>query len=92
MLSAQARDEQLAQSFLQAVTDLAAPYLNNTVHLLGPVPAPMAKRASFYRYQLLMQSSQRADLQALLDKLIPELAKLKFKVRWSLDVDPVDLQ
>jgi hypothetical protein len=28
----------------------------------------------------------------LLDKLIPELAKLKFKVRWSLDVDPVDLQ
>ncbi len=92
LLSAQARDEQLAQSFLQAVTDLAAPYLNNTVHLLGPVPAPMAKRASFYRYQLLMQSPQRADLQALLDKLIPELAKLKFKVRWSLDVDPVDLQ
>ena len=92
LLNAQARDEQLAQSFLQAVTDLAAPYLNNTVHLLGPVPAPMAKRASFYRYQLLMQSPQRADLQALLDKLIPELAKLKFKVRWSLDVDPVDLQ
>jgi primosomal protein N' (replication factor Y) len=62
--------------------------------LLGPVPAPMAKRASFYRYQLLMQSPQRGDLQTLLDKLIPELAKLKIaaKVRWSLDVDPIDLQ
>ncbi|MCX7067996.1 MAG: primosomal protein N' [Methylococcales bacterium] len=92
LLNVQARDEQLAQSFLQAVIDLAAPELNNTVHLLGPVPAPMAKRAGFYRYQLLMQSAQRADLQVLLDKLTPQLAKLKFKVRWSLDVDPVDLQ
>ncbi|MEI6706863.1 MAG: primosomal protein N' [Methylococcales bacterium] len=92
LLNVQARDESLPQTFLQAVIDLATPHLNNTVHLLGPAPAPMAKRASFYRYQLLMQSSQRCDLQALLDKLIPELAKLKFKVRWSLDVDPVDLQ
>jgi primosomal protein N' (replication factor Y) len=92
LLNVQARDESLPQTFLQAVIDLATPNINNTVQLLGPVPAPMAKRASFYRYQLLMQSLQRGDLQALLDKLIPELAKLKFKVRWSLDVDPVDLQ
>jgi primosomal protein N' (replication factor Y) len=94
LLSAQARDESLAQTFLQAVIDLATPDLNNTVQLLGPVPAPMAKRASFYRYQLLMQSQQRNDLQTLLDKLMPELAKLKIaaKVRWSLDVDPIDLQ
>jgi primosomal protein N' (replication factor Y) len=53
----------------------------------------MTKRAGFYRYQLLLQSPQRPDLHTLLDKLIPEVAKLKIapKVRWSLDVDPADL-
>jgi len=41
----------------------------------------------------LFQSGQRPDLQSLLTTLIPEVAKLKLaaKVRWSLDVDPVDL-
>jgi primosomal protein N' (replication factor Y) len=94
LLSAEARDESLAQTFLQTVIDLATPDLNKTIQLLGPVPAPMVKRASFYRYQLLLQSSQRNGLQTLLDKIIPEVAKLKIaaKVRWSLDVDPVDLQ
>jgi primosomal protein N' (replication factor Y) len=93
LLSVQSREVELAQLFLQAVIDLAQQTPNNTVLLLGPVPAPMAKRAGFYRYQLLFQSGQRSDLQSLLTTLIPEMAKLKIaaKVRWSLDVDPVDL-
>ena len=93
LLSAEARDETLAQTFLQTVIDLAAQNPQQNVQLLGPVPAPMTKRAGFYRYQLLLQSPQRPDLHTLLDKLIPEVAKLKIapKVRWSLDVDPADL-
>jgi primosomal protein N' (replication factor Y) len=93
LLSVQARDVELAQIFLQAVIDLAVQDSKNAVQLLGPVPAPMAKRAGFYRYQLLFQSHHRPDLHTLLAKLIPEVAKLKVaaKVRWSLDVDPVDL-
>lgn len=93
LLSVQARDIDLALEFLQAVIDLAQQTPNSAVLLLGPVPAPMAKRAGFYRYQLLFQSGQRSDLQSLLTTLIPEVAKLKLaaKVRWSLDVDPVDL-
>jgi primosomal protein N' (replication factor Y) len=41
----------------------------------------------------LFQNTRRQELHALLDVLIPEIAKLKQakKVRWSLDVDPVDL-
>jgi primosomal protein N' (replication factor Y) (superfamily II helicase) len=93
LLSARARDAELPPVFLQAIIDLAAQVDNKTVLLLGPAAAPMAKRAGFHRYQLLLQSKQRSDLQALLTTLIPEVAKLKLaaKVRWSLDVDPIDL-
>ncbi|NOQ81946.1 MAG: hypothetical protein GQ548_05425 [Methylophaga sp.] len=53
----------------------------------------MAKRAGYYHFQLLLQNNQRKHLQLLLDQLIPKLYSLKEakKVRWSLDVDPVDL-
>src|SRR5699024_4322504 len=63
------------------------------VTLLGPAPAPMERRAGHYRAQLLLQGSSRAHLQQLLTAWVPELERLKTarKVRWSLDVDPVDL-
>jgi len=93
LVNAQARDVELPATFLQAVINLAAQTPKHNVLLLGPVAAPMAKRAGFHRYQLLLQSNQRSDLQTLLTTLIPAVAKLKIaaKVRWSLDVDPVDL-
>ena len=61
--------------------------------ILGPVPSPMARKAGQYRFQMLFQSDKRQDLHALLKKLIPEIERIRSsnKVRWSLDVDPVDL-
>jgi primosomal protein N' (replication factor Y) len=63
------------------------------VTLLGPVPAPMERRAGHYRAQLLLQGSSRTHLQRLLTMWVPKLEYLKTarKVQWSLDVDPVDL-
>jgi primosomal protein N' (replication factor Y) len=53
----------------------------------------MVKRAGNYHFQLLLQNSSRKNLQIMLDQLVPLLynAKEGNKVRWSLDVDPVDL-
>jgi primosomal protein N' (replication factor Y) len=61
--------------------------------VFGPVTAPMARRAGLFRFQLLLQSPQRKELHQLLDSLLPTIYALKEakKVRWSLDVDPVDL-
>lgn len=63
------------------------------VELLGPVPAPMERRAGRFRAQLLAQSRQRKMLHGFLDVWVERLATLKSarKVRWSLDVDPQDL-
>jgi primosomal protein N' (replication factor Y) len=53
----------------------------------------MERRAGRYRAQLLVQSSKRVPLHTLLSQWVEQLAesKLSKKVRWSLDVDPMDM-
>ena len=93
LLRVQAADAEMPKLFLHAVAELAREHGKSHTHVLGPVAAPMARRAGLYRYQLLFQSGRRPELHALLDVLMPLIEKLKQakKVRWSLDVDPVDL-
>jgi len=60
--------------------------------LLGPVPALIQKKSGLYRYHLLIQSSSRKSLQEALSKIIPAIYLLKQrKVRFFLDVDPLEL-
>jgi primosomal protein N' (replication factor Y) len=63
------------------------------LRLLGPVPAAMAKRAGRYHAQLLIESADRAHLHGFLGTWLPEVERLKSAraVRWSLDVDPLEL-
>ncbi|MFU8838341.1 MAG: primosomal protein N', partial [Thiohalomonadaceae bacterium] len=79
--------------FLQEVAGLARALGIPGVHILGPVPALMERRAGRYRAQLLFQAEQRAPLHQLLQQLMSQLETLKSarKTRWSLDVDPVEL-
>lgn len=65
----------------------------DTLRILGPVDAPMARKAGRYRAQLLLQSSDRAELHRSLSELRPILESdaSARKVRWSIDVDPIEL-
>ncbi|MCY3839463.1 MAG: primosomal protein N' [Gammaproteobacteria bacterium] len=59
------------------------------LELLGPAPAPIARRADRYRSQLLLLARRRRDLHLALDRL--EQADPRARgVRWSIDVDPLD--
>jgi len=93
LLRVQASDDQAPYVFLQAVCQIAGEIRKEHTRILGPVSAPMARRAGLHRFQLLFQSTIRQELHAFLDILIPKIEQLKQakKVRWSLDVDPVDL-
>jgi primosomal protein N' (replication factor Y) len=53
----------------------------------------MPRRAGWQRAQLLLSSPDRRALHATLDAVVPRLYELPEarKLRWSLDVDPVDL-
>jgi primosomal protein N' (replication factor Y) (superfamily II helicase) len=63
------------------------------VRLLGPVPAAMAKRAGRFHAQLLVEGRERRALHRFLDDWIPQIEALKSaqRVRWALDVDPLEL-
>ncbi|KGQ17832.1 Primosome assembly protein PriA [Lysobacter dokdonensis DS-58] len=63
------------------------------VDVHGPLPAPMPRRAGFQRAQLLVSAPHRRALHAALDATLPRLrdAPEGKRVRWSLDVDPIDL-
>jgi primosomal protein N' (replication factor Y) len=93
LLRVQANDAFKPKAFLEEVKMLAGRMQAEGTMVLGPVAAPMAKRAGLYRYQLLLQDTDRQGLQRLLDRLLPEIDKIKKEknLRWSLDVDPVDL-
>ena len=61
--------------------------------LLGPVPAAMAKRAGRYHAQLLIESRERPPLHQFLHGWLPriEAQRSAQRVRWALDVDPLEL-
>lgn len=92
LLRAEAPGAQAPHAFLSAAAALCARE-SSAVMALGPVPAPMERRAGRYRAQLLLQADRRADLHRLLAAWLPMVADLTEarRVRWSLDVDPVDL-
>lgn len=82
-----------AQNFLRQASELFRQHTADNTQIMGPVPAPMEKRAGRYRHQLLLQSSNRSELHNLLYKTLPLLKTLKSsrKTRWSVDIDPVEL-
>ena len=90
---ADALDSRMAQQLLETVAGQARRLSQKAVDVLGPVPAPLARRGNRYRWQLLLQSGKRGSLHTLLDRLIPAAfeTELGRKVRWAVDVDPVDL-
>ena len=91
MLRAEALLEADVQTFLREAREIFSPVPQ--VHATAPMAAPMARRAGKARGQLLLTGEQRPPLQAALGQWIPRLYALKSarKVRWSIDVDPMDL-
>ncbi len=92
LFRAEAHDPNQAHDFLKEIKNLAN--LNSSaIQLLGPISAPMPKRAGQHRTQLLLQAKHRPTLQDFLKNLLPEIEKIrgKQKVRWSLDVDPLEM-
>ncbi len=92
LLRAEATAADTAMAFLDTVAALISATGNRAVEVWGPVPATMERRAGRYRAQLVLQSEQRGALQRLLSSIVRQLETTREarRVRWSVDVDPVD--
>ncbi|MGD9107673.1 MAG: primosomal protein N' [Gammaproteobacteria bacterium] len=93
LIRAQALQEDIMMQFLDVVKETASSFVTDKVMLLGPIPSPMLRRNRYYRGQLLLQALERSDLQQIMNKLTPQIEQLKLanKVRWSVDVDPLEM-
>ena len=96
LLKAEASEMQPALQFLDGIAQFCQSFSAHNslpIEQLGPLPAPMEKRAGKYRVQLLLKTDKRGNLQALLSSLCAELESMKLprSVRFSIDVDPQDL-
>ena len=92
LLRAEGYDTKAPLRFLNEASTILLKEPDN-LEVLGPVPAPMEKRAGRYRFQLLIQSTNRVALHKALRSCAGHLETLTTgrKVRWSLDVDPQDM-
>jgi primosomal protein N' (replication factor Y) len=93
LLRADARRIEVALEFLGQAAGFGGAGRAAAVQVWGPVTAPMARRGGRERAQLLLQAAHREPLHQALDRLVEVLPTLDgaAQVRWSLDVDPIDL-
>jgi len=91
LLRADAHTRAAVDAFLAAAA-MALPDQKD-VTVAGPMPAPMPLRAGRHRGQLLLESARRGALHAAArpwQRMLGSLPEAR-RVRWSLDVDPIDL-
>lgn len=93
LLHAEAHQKVLCLDFLTEIKQRAEKLLQSSILLLGPIPAQHEKRAGKFRMQLLFQSEKRAALQHLLKTLLNDVEDMQSakKVKWMIDVDPVEV-
>ena len=67
-------------------------FSGGTANLLGPAPAPIMKKNNRYYYQLLVNTNNRKSLLSKSSEIREYIIKQKkSNMRWSIDIDPVDL-
>lgn len=65
--------------------------LNDSVQISDPIPALMEKKAGVYRAFLFLQSRSRLQLNYAMDIFIAHTEKDRTRVKWVIDVDPVEV-
>lgn len=93
ILRTDCQDADCGEQFLRDLRSNAQSQLPKGVSLIGPLPAPMQRRAGRFRSQLLVQTGDRR-LSQQAARIMSELAQslpARKGLNWSLDVDPQDM-
>ena len=88
LLRAEAPELATAIAFLEEARDILP---TDMVTINDPIPMTMTRVYNVDRAQLLVESPSRPALQAFLKEWLSLLRAMKTRVRWSLEVDPLDI-
>jgi primosomal protein N' (replication factor Y) len=88
ILRAEARSLQIALDFLGEAAHCIE---HDGITINDPIPMTVTRVANMDRAQLLVESPSRPALQLFLKGWMAALRESKARVKWSLEVDPVDI-
>ncbi len=94
LVRAEARTQEAAQAFLQAVSEAAVDVSAFEHVVLYPcVPMTIQRVADVERAQMLVESTSRAALQKFLSnwQTVLRATKVQGLIRWAMDVDPLSI-
>jgi primosomal protein N' (replication factor Y) len=93
MLRAEAKDSAGLDAFLQAAAVAGRSLNTAAIKVLGPASALIARRADHFRAHLLIETAARSTLQRFLTGWLPQVETLPGPagLRWSIDVDPLEV-
>jgi primosomal protein N' (replication factor Y) len=91
LLRAEHRQAETVAAFLDQARQLALPIARELgVTVYPPVPSALARVADMHRMQMLLESAHRGALHTMLSRWRAALATLRTRVRWAVDVDPLE--
>ena len=90
IVQAKARKYLDAENFLDNIKNLISK--NKEVKIFGPMPSAMQKKANLYNLNLIIQSKSKAKLSNVIKDCIPCIKDIPYsnKIRWTIDIDPID--
>lgn len=93
-VQAESRQQTTTLDFLQSVREFAKKIDQQTVEILGPIPAPIEKKAGQFRAYLNLLCKNRRELHQTLEKVVANLerdSENHRRVRWLVEVDPSEV-
>lgn len=85
------------ENVIQLLELIKASYHNHfppspSFYLIGPMPCAIERVQDRFRYQLKLQSQHRAELKTVTQHLVSAIEQqaLSKRVRWSIDIDPIE--
>ena len=89
---AESYEKEHANGFLTKLKEMCTA-AKESITILGPVPALIAKRKGLHCQYLIIKATKRNTLQRFLKTILLEIEKLPGKqpAKWVLDVDPVEV-
>jgi len=93
MLRGEAKDTAGLDRFLRAAAAAGHALHDPAIKIWGPATALLARRADHFRAHLLIETTTRAVLQRFLARWLPLVETLPGPtgMRWSIDVDPLEV-
>ncbi len=92
LVRARAHQQNLTYQFLREIKSLMLPSTSSGLNLFGPIPASLERKAGMYQSQLVVIATSRTAIQAQLPDwaAIMQQHPLSKRVRWNIEVDPLE--